>query len=791
MLTNLIKPAFRGLLKNKITTFINLFGLSAGITTAVFIFLWVQNEVTVDDYQPDNIYRLSYSYNFSGTSGTSERTTMPMYLAASNDVPEIEKAVIMSPNAFTGITFNINNKLFSERTSAWVDRNWFHMFNYSFIQGNAATFKQNPYSIVLTESKAKKYFGNTDATGQIIRFDTVNYTVAGVVKENPPNSSFQFDIFMQYDSYLTGSRLARSRTDWNNSNFIAFVQLRPDASKKLVSAKLADIEKRNVPDASEVINLDPLKQMYFQTGIGSSLPQGNKKATYIFSLLGVLLLVTACINYVNLTTAKASLRAKEVSIRKIAGAGRMHLFLQFIAESAIISFISLLLSLVLINLLLPVFDTITEKNFHLPLISKNLWQILLGTLLFATLLNGIYPALLLSSFKPLNVFRGRTMLKIKDGSIRKGLVVFQFSLSVVLIIGAIVINRQLHYIQTTNPGYNLSQVIALDIPYRSYDRIKNELESFKHELEMQPGVMNVSAGSEEIINIGNSSGAGNAVWDGKDTSYKTQIARLEVDANFQKTFGLKLKDGRWFNTTKNDYNNVIINETAETEFNMRKPVVGQRFVWGGDTGQIIGVVKDFHYKSLHDKIGPIVILNNRGSSITYFVKTTGGNIPATLSSLAAVWSKFIPKEPFIYTFLDDSFNNLYKIDIKTSQLILIFSLAAVIICGLGLFGLAAFTAEQRTKEIGIRKVLGATVQQITILLSKDFLMLVAVAIGIASPIAWWAMHKWLQDFAYRAPLNIWIFMGAAALALMIAVVSVSTHAIKTALTNPVKSLRTE
>jgi ABC-type antimicrobial peptide transport system permease subunit len=250
-------------------------------------------------------------------------------------------------------------------------------------------------------------------------------------------------------------------------------------------------------------------------------------------------------------------------------------------------------------------------------------------------------------------------------------------------------------------------------------------------------------------------------------------------------------EGRWFNTSKNDYTNVIINETAEAEFNIQKPVIGRRFVWGGDTGQIIGIVKDFHYKSLHDKIGPIVLLNNRGSSSTYFVKTAGGNIPATLNGLATVWSRFLPNEPFTCTFLDDSFNNLYKTDIKTSQLILIFSLAAVIICGLGLFGLAAFTAEQRTKEIGIRKVLGATVQQITILLSKDFLVLVAVAIGIASPIAWWAMHKWLQDFAYRAPLNIWIFIGAAAVALTIAMISVSTHAIKTALTNPVKSLRTE
>jgi ABC-type antimicrobial peptide transport system permease subunit len=266
---------------------------------------------------------------------------------------------------------------------------------------------------------------------------------------------------------------------------------------------------------------------------------------------------------------------------------------------------------------------------------------------------------------------------------------------------------------------------------------------------------------------------------------------MEVDATFKNTFGLQLKNGRWFNTAKTDYKNVLINETAEREFNMRKPVVGQRFIWGGDTGQVIGVVKDFNYKSLHEKIGPMVLLNNQGSSYSYFVKVAGNNIPAAIKGIAGVWAKFIPKEPFTYSFLDDSFNYLYKTDIKTSKLILIFSLVVVIICSLGLFGLAAFTAVQRTKEIGIRKVLGATVQQITILLSKDFLVLVTIAICIAAPIAWWAMNSWLQDFAYRITISIWIFIAAGALALLIAALSVSVQAIKAAVANPVKALQQE
>jgi len=291
--------------------------------------------------------------------------------------------------------------------------------------------------------------------------------------------------------------------------------------------------------------------------------------------------------------------------------------------------------------------------------------------------------------------------------------------------------------------------------------------------------------------VGNSSGAGNAEWDGKDTTYRQSIARLEVDVDFQKVFGLELRSGRWFRTGKSDYKNVIINETAETEFNLHKPVVGQRFVWGGDTGQVIGVVKDFHYKSMHNKIGPMVLLNNRGSSYFYFIKIAGGNIPAALHGIATVWTRYIPAQPFEYNFLDDSFNNLYKTDIKTSRLILIFSLIAIIISAMGLFGLATYTAERRAREISIRKILGATVQQITTLLSKEFILLVLIAILIASPLAWWLMNKWLQDFAYRININSWFLIASGGLALFTALLSVSAQAIKTAIANPVKNLRAE
>jgi putative ABC transport system permease protein len=799
MINNYFKTALRNLWKNKATSFINLFGLSIGMTAAVFIFLWVQNEMTFDNYHPDknNIYRVTNSMQVNKDEAWVWETS-PMLLAetAIKEIPELQKATRVVINSWGGPVFNINHKLFSEKTSAWVDKSWFNMFHYDFVAGNPAAFGQDPFSIILTESKAKKYFGDANAIGQLIRVDTVNYTVQAVIKDNPVNSSFRFDVLLQMDGHLADPKVWKNDKTWNNFGYITFLQLRPDASRTVVETHIKDIINKNRTNHSAMPGLKPLNEMYFESDLqSSSLPHGSKKTTYIFCLLGLLLLITACINYVNLTTAKASLRAREVSVRKIVGAQRGHLFFQFIAESLTISLISLATTVVLIQLCLPVFNQITDKQFELPITSIAMWKVLLGTLLFATILNGIYPAILLSSFKPLNVFRGKSVLKLRDGSVRKGLVVFQFALSMVLIMGTIVIYRQLRYIQTTNPGYNVSQVMALQVPYNVYGSLKADgqrtfFTSMKQELQSQSGIAAVSSGGNEIVNVSSAS-SGNSDWDGRDTTYNPTIAFLSVDADFGKMFALQMKQGHWFGPGNEDWHNYILNETAAAEFNMHKPLIGQRFIWGGDTGRVIGVVKDFHYKSMHEKIGPMVLGNNQGSDSYIFIKTLPGNISRALTAAGAVWAKFIPTEPFSYTFQDDTFNSLYKSDIKTSRLIFIFSIIAIIISALGLFGLAAFTTEQRAKEIGIRKVLGASIRQITSLLSKDFVRLVVIAIVIASPIAWWVMNKWLQDFAYRIDIRAWIFVAAGALALFVALVSVSLQAIRAAVANPVRSLRSE
>lgn len=799
MIKNYFKTAFRGLWKNKLTATISLFGLAIGMTAAVFIFLWVQTEINYDDYHPgkENIYRVSNDIEVSkDETWYWENSPMLLAEAAKKEIPEVEEATRVVVNIYGAPVFNINNKLFSEKTTAWVDNKWFNVFHYDFVAGNANAFNQNPFSIILTEAKAKKYFGNENAVGKVIAVGNSNYTVQAVVKNNPVNSSFQFDVLLQMAGRFSDPKLLANEQSWNNFNYISFVRLRNNASEAKVTAKLNSLMQQKRPGSTGKTRLLPLNKMYFETGLqSSSLPHGNKKMVYVFGILAVMILITACINYVNLTTARASLRSKEVGVRKIVGAQKKHLFFQFIIESLCISFIAVLITLVIIQLCLPGFNLLTEKNYNLPIFSSNTWLILAGTLFLATILNGIYPALMLSSFNPMNVFRGKSVLKMNDVFIRKSLVVFQFGLSIILIVGVIVIFKQLKFIQSSGPGYNLSQVVSLQIPYRSYASFDEKQKqawfaSMKNELSSQSLIASVSLGGDQIENI-QSASSGNADWDGRDTLFNPTIAMLSVDTGFKNMFGLKLKEGHWFRDGKIDQYNIIVNETAANAFNMRKPLIGQRITVGGDTGMLIGIVKDFHFKSMHEKIGPMVISNNMGIDSYFFVKILPGKTESALAVMEKTWNKFIPKEPFEYSFLDESFARLYKSDIKSSQLMQIFSIIAVIISSLGLFALAAFTADQRTKEIGIRKVLGASVNALVILLSKDFIKLVFIALLIACPLAGFFMNKWLEDFAYRIDISWWIFLFAGLIAIAIALVTVCSQAIKAALANPVKNLRTE
>jgi putative ABC transport system permease protein len=798
MIKNYFKTAWRSLWKHRRMTFINITGLGVGMAATVLITLWVQNELSFDKFQPDadNIYRIKAKIAISKTETWLWETSQ--YVLgdfAAKQIPEIENLTRLKPS-YAEINFHYGAGTISEKKAAYVDDQWFKMFHYDFTNGSPDAFLKNPFSLILTQSTAKKYFGNQDAVGKVLMLDTVNYKVQAVVKDNPSNSSFQYNVLIPMAARFTDASTKKNDMQWGNYNYLNFIKLKGGAGTAAVSGKLNTILHQNKKDdkGNSAYTLVKLKDIHFENDLmNSSFLHGNRVIVNVFIVLAVLLLVTACINYVNLTTARASLRSKEVSVRKIVGADRLHLFGQFMSESLVVSLLALVLALALVQLTMPWFREFTGKAFEEPLRSPITWLIIGSTLLVSFLLNGLYPAALLSSFQPLNVFRGKSMLNFKDSGLRRLLVVTQFTISVILIIGTLVIYTQLRFVEKTDLGYDRSEVFSFNFPWwkmHGFDFKKSDafLSTVKQQLQEQSSTSNVAMAGSGLVDFTNQS-SGSFDWKGRPKDFDPALAPLEADNDFQQLMHLKVTEGRWFRADKTDQHNVLLNETAVKLLNIPKPLIGQRFIHQGDTGVIIGVVKDFHFKSLHDKIGPMVISNGTGSG--FYIKTTGANTAAAIAAAGKIWKSYFPEEPFNYDFLDDTYNTLYKTEQQSSVLITLFAVIAILISALGLLGLAAFAAEQKVKEIGIRKTLGASVHHIVTLLSTDFIKMVFIASVIAFPIAYWAMNKWLQTFAYRISLSWWIFLGSAGIALLIALITVSFQSIKAALANPVNSLRSE
>ena len=829
MLKNYLRTTLRTLKRNATISAVNVLGLSVGMTAAILIFLWVDNELTFDSYHPDasHIYRLNTLYTKSKWVWPSTTYLLGQHL----DLPAVTTVACFQP-AYQS-TIHFGNDLIEEKKGAFVDSTWFSLFHYDFIAGSPTSFLHNPSSLILTASKAKKYFGDKDPIGQTLRIDSMPYKVAGIIRDNPANSSFQFDILRPIDALLADPNRRKNSLEWNNYNFQIFVKLQPAANPAAIGRAATDIlQKNNPPSGGNTISLTSLKDMHFENDltIDDGLPHTNGKTVYTFSVLGVFLLLIACINYVNLTTARASQRAKEVGIRKVVGAGKTSLFGQFFFESLTISLLSLALTLLFVTLAMPPFRELSGAAIQNPFSNRETWKIISITLLAATLLNGVYPALLLSSFKPLNVLKGSITLRFKDITLRKGLVILQFTFSIVLIASTIIIQRQLQYIQHTSPGYDRSQIFTFRMPWsimagKTEDQISTTAAGVKQQLLTHPVITGVSFASESIVELKNSN-EGSASWDGKAPGFVPVVAQFSADESFKTLTSLDMQQGRWFDplqptdrhkdfvgelrrsvvpssfsfipfaplgnfsrSSSSANHQFVLNETAINRFNIRRPVIGQRFLFQGDTGTIIGIVKDFHYASMHEQIRPLVILNRPSWRSLVYVKTAPGKTTEALTAARTVWSQLVPNQPFDYTFLDEVFDNLYKADTRTSILILVFSAIAILISCLGLLGLAAFTARQRVKEIGIRKVLGATVTNILTLLSRDFLKLVIVSVLIATPIAWWAMYSWLEDFAYHITLKPWTFLAAGLLAICIALLTIASQSLRAARANPVKSLR--
>jgi len=789
-----LKLAFRSLRRSFIGSAINIAGLAIGITASVLIFLWVYHERSFDRFHPDaeRIYRVVITSTYEDEIWVSPVASLPFIQACESEIPEIENIAVRCYIQEIK-TVLVNNTVFVVKMfdGAYVNKAWLEMFHSQLLDGSLEAYGNHPFSVALTESGAKKYFGNERATGQIVRINDADYTVQAVVKDHPTNSSFRHHIMASTEAILSDPEQRKNLQQWGWRMWVTFVKPHPNVETLQVVQKMNEILTKNGKD--DMASLQSLADIYL--GDVDSNVRGNATMVSIFGLLGILLLCTACINYINLTTAGVGSRAKEVGLKKIVGAKRRSLFFQFVSETFILSLMATMLALFLMHLLTPLYQMLVSEipvSFSSPVI----WIITAITLLFVTLLNGIYPALMLSSFHPVNFLKGISLLKIKDGNLRRALVVLQFSLSTALLISIIVMFKQIQFIQNTEPGFQKDHIVRVEHSFRishlsekKYQTLLN-LQTVKEKLLSHPNVVGV-ASSGQYIEDNRTSVKGSADWSGRAKDFDPGFSILKVDDDFMDIFELQLTAGRWFDRNGADMQNIILNETAIRELQIREPYIGERFDLMSMKGTIIGIVKDFHFRSRHEKITPLVIYQQHPYNSILAIKTQPGKSAEVIEETKTIWSELFPNDPFEYVFLSDAYNHLYQSEIRTSRLIFVFSILAVFIAVLGLYGLSTFAIKRRTKEIGIRKVLGASVANIVYLLTREFFVLVTIAFVIAAPLSWWAMSRWLQNFAYRIDITVWVFVVGAIITLAVALASVIWQAIKAATANPVRAIKTE
>ncbi len=807
MLKNYLKIAWRNLWKSKAFSLINIFGLAIGIATCLVILLFVQNELGFDRFHKnaDRIVRVHFQGVMQG--GTiKEATVMPPTAAAiKSDYPEVEAVTRIRnygrPRLLAG------TRSFNDNGFAFVDPNFFQFFTFPLLKGDAKTALAAPNTVVITRGLAKKYFGTEDALGKSISFkdgDNQPFKVTGIIDSVPENSHFRFDIFAS----MTGLPEAKS-TSWMQSEFFTYLLLQPGYDYKKLEAKLPQtVEKYMGPQILQAMGmsfaqfkqtgnnvgflLQPLTDIHLHSDFAYDLsPSGDIRYVYIFSAIAFFMLVIACINFMNLSTAGASKRAREVGIRKVLGSLKFELVRQFLVESILVTALALIFGIALLYLALPLFNDLAGKDLHLNFF-QNPW-LLPVLLLFGILvgvLAGSYPAFFLSSFKPVAVLKGKFTAGKKSIGLRSGLVIFQFCISIALIVSTAVVYKQLSYIQHKKLGFEKDQVLILPETWL----LGNKHEYVVQQLRQDSRVASVSRSG--YLPAGPSFNNNFMVHPDNNATRLVKTLRYEVDTDYLNTLGIKMSSGRNFSRDYGtDSSAAIVNETAAKMLGWSGDGVSHTISHTTNEGQketlhIIGIVKDFHFRSLHEKISPLVMVlgDNTGSII---VKTKTADIAGLLGAAKKLWTANTLEEPFSYSFLDERFNATYKAEQKVGTILGLFAGLTIFVACLGLFGLATFTAEQRTKEIGIRKVLGASVAGVVALLSKDFLKLVLIAFIIASPIAWFVMNKWLEDFAYRIDISAWVFVIAIVLAVVITIVTISFQAIKAALANPVNSLRTE
>jgi len=790
MFKNYLKTAFRNLWKNKAFSFINIMGLALGLACSLLIMLWVSDEYKVDAFHRNGprLYSVFERQFRDGRVDAFHGGPGIMADEMKKVLPEVQYATNYAWNELS--TFEANNKII-KKNGNHAGQDFFKMFTYPLLEGRAAAALQTPLDIAISKRMAEDFFGSSaKAIGKTIRYqNNKDLKITAVFDNVPRNSTEQFDYILNWQNFLEGNSWAK---DWTNNGPRTYLALREGADAKAFEKKISrfldSYNKEQTAHSYIRLGIQRYGDIYLHSNFDKQgeLTGGRIQYVQLFSLVAIFILLIACINFMNLTTARSVKRAKEIGIRKVVGAFRFALIKQFIGEALLIVSLAVTISLVLVMFVLPVFNQLTEKQIHIPFADLTFWISIVSLLLVTGLISGSYPALYLSSFQPVRVLKGS--LKFSSGALwfRKGLVVFQFMLSIVLIIGTIVVSKQVNYIQTVNLGYDRENLLY--IPLEGDLTPKYEL--FKNKSLQMPGIKDVSRITDIPTQIEN--GTGGVQWEGKDATSDINFTQSAVGYDFTKTMHLQFAQGRDFSKDfSTDSVGYVINESALKIIGYKNPV-GKPLTFWQKKGTIIGVLKDFHFNSLHVPINPLVL--RLGENIEWgnaLVRTQPGKTKEALASLEKVCKSLNPKFPFTYKFSDEEYQKLYKSEQVVSQLARYFAFLAIFISCLGLLGLVMFTAEQRTREIGIRKVLGATVSNVVGLLSKDFLSLVLIANLISWPLGWWAMSKWLQNFEYRIAIGWWVFALAGLAAVLIALLTVSFQAIKAAIANPVKSLRTE
>ncbi len=809
MIRNYLKIAIRNLVKHKFISFINLFGLTVGLTCCFLILVYILHELSYDKYNKnaENIYRVERTFlnpetgNKSLELGSIAPPFAPLLV---NDFKEIKTLTRLLSSGNT--SFKYEEKIFNEQNVFFADENLFHVFNVNVVKGNPSKALNDPYSVMLTVEMAKKYFGNDDPLNKMIMLDNqLTCKVTGVYKAFPANAHLHPAVMISFNTLKDSAVYGEEglRTNWGNNSFLTYIELPDNYDPKKLETQLPAFQNRHIKEGNDnkfkpsdwsKLTLKKLTDIHLYSHTDYEAEEnGDIKRVYIFSAIALFILLIACINYMNLSTARSVLRAKEIGVRKVVGARRRELIAQFLSESVLLSCVAALLAFGLLWLVLPWLNKLSGQTLTIHTLLK--WKIILSVLMVPFLvgiLSGIYPAMFLSSFQPIKVLKGFMKVGGVNISFRKVLVVAQFSISIILIIATAIAFQQLRYIQNKSLGFDKNHVI--NFSYAS--ALNNSFESFKNELLSNTSVQSVSRssripGGRLLDAMGSQINNGDSL-----APTKADIKFVVVDEGFVPTFGLKPVAGRNFSKQFGmDTAAFLINEAATRALGLKSinEAIGKQFQYGGRKGQLAGVINDFHFESLHQRILPMVFFmpTGTGGFGNLSIKIAGNNIPGALAHIESIWKKYLPDIPYDYSFLDNRFERLYESEQRQKTIFTTFACIAIFIACLGLFGLSAFAISQRIKEIGIRKVLGANAGNIVGLLSKDFLKLVAMAAVIAFPIAWYAMHKWLEDFAYRISIPWWVFVLAGVLAAIIAFITISFQAIKAGMTNPVENLRTE